>query len=43
ACGAPWSNYEIRLSRDSGLIYIDSEIGDPEFNSGPGSAPLLSC
>ncbi len=28
---------------DSGLIYIGSEIGDPEFNTGPGSAPLLSC
>ncbi len=28
---------------DSGLIYIDSKIEDPEFNSGSVSAPLLSC
>jgi hypothetical protein len=25
------------------LKSLDSEIEDPEFNSGPGSAPLLSC
>ena len=25
-CGASWSNYEIRLSWDSRVIYIDSEI-----------------
>ena len=46
ACGAPWSNYEIRLSRDSGLIYIDPER-DAEINSawhfsGPGSSPNAS-